>query len=220
MYFFGFYGLYSSKEVKKMNVPNKWSSSRNVQAFNHNSRLFFNNVIIKNFLQSDHHRYLFDKVAREPSKANRDALNHCFKDFYTQIRFISYVSKVIHWKTIQFARDRTLEKTHFKLLLDTPINNDDNSITWKDQLRDESVASIEQQVINASHHFDDQILNPMLFHAWQQLTLRQQMILEYLYIAKMKDKEIANLFGISQQAVSKSKIRALAKLKSYCQEVS
>jgi len=64
-----------------------------------------------------------------------------------------------------------------------------------------------------THELEQHIQHPMLFKAIQSLNQRQQQILYLAYVLNISDTEISKKLNVTQQAVSKSKNNALAKVR-------
>lgn len=66
---------------------------------------------------------------------------------------------------------------------------------------------------NFFEELENQISDPSLYAAFINLTEREREILNFSIVQNMKDKEIANKLGVSQQSISKTKKVALKKLR-------
>ncbi|WP_411844579.1 sigma-70 family RNA polymerase sigma factor [Schinkia azotoformans] len=91
------------------------------------------------------------------------------------------------------------------------IDNEEN-ITLIDNI---AVLEAYDYLIN-SKHIEDYIENVELIKKLRSLSQHQKNILSMSYIDDLKDKEIAKMLCISQQAVSKTRNKALKKLRRSC----
>lgn len=65
---------------------------------------------------------------------------------------------------------------------------------------------------------EEQITHPRLSEALKQMTTNQLRVLELSYIYGLKDTEIAKLFGVSQQVISKTHKKSLKRIRNYFKE--
>ncbi|MFE0556580.1 sigma factor-like helix-turn-helix DNA-binding protein [Paenibacillus sp. NPDC058910] len=59
----------------------------------------------------------------------------------------------------------------------------------------------------------DHITDHLLHQAYESLLAQQQMILSFAYVQKLNVMEIARILGVSQQNISKHRLKVLAKLR-------
>jgi RNA polymerase sigma factor (sigma-70 family) len=115
----------------------------------------------------------------------------------------------------RYGRDFRIKNQHsrarYLLVLDQPIqkNGQPSTITYKDQLAEHNDNSTfeEESLLG-------QVENVQLKDALKQLTNKQLGVLDSYYVHYMKQEEIANNLGVSQQAVSKIMKTSLDKLRS------
>ncbi|MGC6585043.1 sigma-70 family RNA polymerase sigma factor [Paenibacillus sp. Dod16] len=115
-------------------------------------------------------------------------------------RFITYMANLIYYNSINYDKKRRMKENRFPLMLDNNENQDSALFTVYDS---ESVPP------NLKDHITDYLLH----QAYESLPAQQQMILSYAYVQKLTDKEIARRLGVSQQNISKHRLKALAKLR-------
>lgn len=65
---------------------------------------------------------------------------------------------------------------------------------------------------------EDYVDNPKLYAAVQHLTDREKEVLKMVFVFDLKVTEIAKIMNVSHQAVSKTKLKALHKLRKYLQD--
>lgn len=166
--------------------------------------------IITSFLKDKEHYRLFKLVIDSPTPENKKSLDDSFKNFYSNVRLTSYLSKTIYFNAINFDKTERSFKDKNILILEKPIK-DGESDTLVDIL-DSSSENIETY---KSDKIEDHIANSKLYEAIQKLTNNQRQILSLAYVSCLNDTEIAKMLNKSQQAVSKSHKKALDKLKKY-----
>ncbi|MGG3510266.1 sigma-70 family RNA polymerase sigma factor [Paenibacillus lautus] len=115
-------------------------------------------------------------------------------------RFITYIANLIYYNSINYDKKRRMKDNRFPLMLDNNENQESALFTVYDS---ESVPP------NLKDHITDHLLH----QAYESLPAQQQMILSYAYVQKLTDKEIARILGVSQQNISKHRLKALAKLR-------
>lgn len=157
------------------------------------SSIFQNDHVIKSFLEIPENKMVFNQVIElnENSKAIEE-LNRRFKEFFLEIKLRKYISTIIHNTVVELDM-RTKKKEQMLVLYDEKIQ-------YKESYVDiESLVSI----------FEDERIKAVL----KSLTEREKTIITLLYVKDQKEVEIAKHLNISQQAVSKTKHRAIRKIR-------
>jgi RNA polymerase sigma factor (sigma-70 family) len=162
---------------------------------------------VHGFLKEEEYRRLWDRVQTNPNPGEIHQLERLFADYVTGLRWRSYCARRLRRRARDFlAQER--RRFHRQLLLwDHPLGEDGN--TWGDGYPDRS--------LTVEEHLQDGWEHPGLAEGWVQLTPRQQRILHHYYQKGDTDGIIARKYGISQQAVNRSRIRALRKLRQCAQ---
>lgn len=168
--------------------------------------------IIQAFLKKERNRKLYLQVLHDPNPKNTRALDKAFQSFYFQIRFISYVSKNIYFHSINFDKRRKKQNI-VQLTLDQSLTEGED-MTFKDFIIAESTDPF-LQYLEKVNQIEEHIENIHLYHALKKLTNNQKNILYLSYGQNLSDTEIAKRLNKSQQAVSKSRKRAVEKLRMY-----
>jgi RNA polymerase sigma factor (sigma-70 family) len=172
------------------------------------------NRLFNAFIRSEKGEQLLKMYLSQPSNENLERLDEAFKIYYLKIKTFSYFSKTISFEAKHFDKKRRKIADRFLVILDSPIDEEEN-ITMKDMIADYS-----QYVSNISlENWEDNITNEVIRNSIKVLTKRQKEVIKYSFFQNMRDKEIADKLGISQQAVSKTKKLALNKLRrQWCNE--
>lgn len=179
--------------------------------FIRDNKIFLDNPIIKNFLSIKENYYLLKQCICDPTPQNQDLLDQNFRDFFFHTRFTSYVSTTLHFHGINLDKRYRETRNRYPLLLDQPVN-DDTSISFKDLAEQHESFEIE------SDDLLDYILDFNLFKALQEITSNQRRILSLVYIKGYTDTEVGLIMNKSQQAISKSRKKALNRLRKYLEE--
>lgn len=176
----------------------------------------FKNPLLKAFLKELDHLELYTQYCKSPNEWLKKLIDERFIQFYIRIRAIAYFSKIIYFTARHFDKERRKYEKRYALTLDSS-NSDGNgnrgegSNTLKEMIVDES-ASI-RFTENLTRELDQYIQHPILYKAIQSLNKRQQQILYLAYVLNISDTEISKKLNVTQQAVSKSKNNALAKVR-------
>lgn len=83
------------------------------------------------------------------------------------------------------------------------------AVNRQDQLMREAIAHTSE------FPWIEEVLNPALYEALQSLPDEQKKLLTYLYVDELNQEQLAAIYGISQQAISRRIIRAHKKIKTY-----
>lgn len=182
----------------------------------------FNEPIIQNFLKEEDNLLLFNKALTNPTNENIDELNEAFSDHFKRVKIINYISKLIHFYSIDFDKKTNLNKKRYVLNLDAaPKGSDNSSFT-----RDIVISSKEDLTFNylyyTSDNLKDFINDERIFKAFDVLTTKQIQILNLIYVKNLSNKRIAGLLKLSEQSVSYNHKAALKKIRkeiNYKEEV-
>ncbi len=164
----------------------------------------FKNQIVNEFLRSPNSKKLFDEYQKNKAEDIKLLLDEQFKKFYQRFRLLSYLIKVLHYESKHFDKKIRLHNSRNQLSLSTNI--DLFATTHKSE-------DVFSEKVNYSNNIEDHITSENLLKSVSKLTDRQKQILSLAYIEQMTDTEIARRQGITQQAVSKAKNKAINKIK-------
>jgi RNA polymerase sigma factor (sigma-70 family) len=165
------------------------------------------NKAVESFMTRPEHQELLKEFLTSPSASSEDCLNEAFKAHYFGIRFTSYVSSSLYFHSVNFDKKIRLHRGRQLLTLDQPLGGDEDG-TFKDMIPGHG-----DPILLPEQSLEESITDDSLLHAYRKLTDRQKEILDLAYARELSDTEIADILKVSQQAVSKSHKKALAKLK-------
>lgn len=145
-------------------------------------------------------------------KSNPDTLKALQKNFNDEIfraRFYSYAYKSIKLRALDYKKKQSLilKRENLSLNICSPNFSEENVYYIADP------EDFEQKIVSNSKSLEDLLENPDLKEAFISLTKHQQLILEKYILEDKNEKTIAKELNISVQAVNKSKLRSLEKLK-------
>ncbi|KZE49334.1 sigma-70 family RNA polymerase sigma factor [Brevibacillus parabrevis] len=161
-----------------------------------------NQKFLDAFLAQEENQQLCQRVIASPDDTQkRNELNSRIQEFYAELQLIKYISSLIRFTAIElavrtqkigkvFQPTDEIERVLDSLVSDTGRSEWENKAKWEDVIADKRVLD-----------------------AVQTLTEKEREILALLYLRNLKEVETATLLGTSQQAVSKTKKRALLKLR-------
>lgn len=169
-----------------------------------------NQPIIQNFLKIEENNILFKKVLEEPNdEESKNALDIAFQKYYKTVRILGYISKLIHFYSIDF--DKKLNNYKNK------IHSDLNSEKDNQQSLDNYFPSTKDLTFSDFLKYEsllEQIENESLYKNIVSLKPTQQRILELIYRCGLNNKEVAKVLRKSEQTVSYNHRTALKKLKN------
>ncbi|MBM7109712.1 RNA polymerase sigma factor SigO [Brevibacillus laterosporus] len=158
------------------------------------------NKIIANFLSREENKSLYDKVISNPLDTGAsEKLNESFIEYFGEIRLVKYFASLIEFSSINYSKkNREAEEKLVPIIFENDaketISNEDDYFTENNDLL---------EVIG----------NERLYIALTTLTDKEKLILKYLVIDGYDVSFISKKTHTTKQSVSKTKIRALNKLK-------
>ncbi|MGG3872619.1 sigma-70 family RNA polymerase sigma factor [Brevibacillus laterosporus] len=158
------------------------------------------NKIIANFLSREENKSLYDKVISNPLDTGAsEKLNESFIEYFGEIRLVKYFASLIEFSSINYSKkNREAEEKLVPIIFENdakePNSNEDDYFTENNDLL---------EVIG----------NESLYIALTTLTDKEKLILKYLVIDGYEVSYISKKTNTTKQSVSKTKIRALNKLK-------
>lgn len=177
-----------------------------------------NNKVIIGFFQNPGYLKVFIRHLMKPDDLTRSELKITFQKYFFTIRFTKYLSSLIKFACIDFHRARLKHKDRHLLVFDTPFDEDGDLSLGEYILNNKPPSTSSTSLYNVET-FVSSIENNLLFQAFASLTPRQQEVLTLFYAARFLDSEIAKSFHVSQQAITKSRILAIQKMRSYFQKM-
>lgn len=182
------------------------------KAFQQNHPKFFQQPIIRSFLQDETHFELVKQTVCSPTPKNVQRVDEAFQSYYGEVKALTYLSNLIYFNAINF--DKNMQKHHDRevLTLDQPLIEENEEITHKDMLYHSAPNADDMTTCET---IADYIEDLQLYQAIQTLTPKQKNILTHKYVDGLRNKEMADLFNDSPQNVSKLHHKALQKLENH-----
>ncbi|EDL63464.1 sigma-70 family RNA polymerase sigma factor [Bacillus sp. SG-1] len=166
------------------------------------------NQAVESFLSRKENREILEEFLSDPSDSAEDCLNEAFKAHFFGIRFTSYVSSSLYFHSVNFDKKTRMDRDRQLLTLDKPLGDEEEG-TYKELIADTAAPDSYTE-----KSLEESISDARLMEAFQRLTHRQKFILNLAYVEERSDTEIADVLGVSQQAVSKTHKKVLKKLKN------
>lgn len=180
------------------------------------------NPIIRKFLEDPEHLRLLCMYLFQSEPVHRQNLEEAFRRFYFEIRFVRYLTLMMRYRALDFHRGRTRWSSRMLLIYDRRAA-DLNSESWGEYLASKYAVQDElpdPKTCTSPADFIQSLNNESLLSAFGRLTERQQLVTTLSFSVQLSDGEISRILGISQQAVNKTKIRSIYKMRSEIQSGS
>lgn len=209
--------IYNEYMSAKKRIKNKQTFSLKTFPFLMQKKEFYlqqnkylaQNYIFSRFIEKDLHINIFT-LSLFGEKDCKDYLNQLFREFYFELRFTSYINKTLYFTAINFDKKNRSHHKREALILDQPINNQNENSTYIEQV----ASTLTNDYETNYSPFENQIVNENLYNAFKKLTKKQQEILYYAYVEELVDREITEILNVSRQAISKTRKKALISLKN------
>lgn len=184
---------------KSLFVPEKTIGGMIVEIDLLRDNILKENKVFRSFLNDPENKRIYEKVIESNREDLLIDLNRRFKEFFLEVRLIKYISTIIHNSVIELDI-QARKKAQFLDPYDSALHD---KLSTQEALGDKKVL------------FDDEVISK----AFQSLTNNEKKVITLTYLKELKESEIAKQLNITQQAVSKTKCRALKKLRETIQKV-
>lgn len=158
------------------------------------------NKIIVNFLSREENKSLYDKVISNPLDTGAsEKLNESFREYFGEIRLVKYFASLIEFSSINYSKkNREAEEKLVPIIFENDAKETNSN---------------EDDYFTENNDLLEVIGNESLYIALTTLTDKEKLILKYLVIDGYDVSYISKKTHTTKQSVSKTKIRALNKLK-------
>ncbi|AMO85147.1 RNA polymerase sigma factor sigO [Solibacillus isronensis B3W22] len=157
-----------------------------------------NSNVFKRFLEIEKYNKLYNAYLQEPTNTNADSLNEQFKYFERQIIRIAYIKKAIIYESRKFDSKLREHNRKHELNLDAPINE---GLAMVDTVQDEKSFIQFENIFE--NDLESLLSDELLITLLKRLNAKQKQVLYYRYVNELTEKEIAKIYNVSQQAISK-----------------
>lgn len=166
-----------------------------------------NSPIFQSFIETRENEVLYLTYINDSSLTNKENLEIAFVTHAKQVFAISYLKKLIYFESRRFDKKR--REFEAKQLAILNANKEENT-QLIDLIEDEHADKPFQTKLETS--IEEVLSDNVLIDAVRTLTKRQKDILFYHYVLNWNDTMIAKEFNVSQQAITKTRKKALQKL--------
>ena len=160
-----------------------------------------NQPIIKNFLKDKANYELLKKAINNKDNDSKKELNKRFQKYYKNIKAIHYISKLIHFYSIDY--DKRINNYKSRNIIASM--KDYNYVAQNSYMEEKKLNTGENLTLKDFEHKQsllNQIEDKDLYERLKELTELQIDILELFYVYNLTNKEISKLLGKSAQTIS------------------
>lgn len=138
--------------------------------------------------------------------------NRRFSDHLFKVCMLSYINKSITYKSLDIKNKRRKLNQREKLILNT--TSDEFAEEVINTIPDSNSESpYERYIYNNVINFQEIFINKKILRAINSLTYRQKEVLYMFYVIEKSDKDIAAELSVSTQAINKTRLTALRKIR-------
>ncbi|MCY9517854.1 sigma-70 family RNA polymerase sigma factor [Paenibacillus apiarius] len=182
------------------------------QDYCNTNKSVFSNRVVKDFFRKDDHILLL-LFALDGDHASQSKLNEKFRKHFFRIRFITFIVSTIKYCTLDQLRLYQKNDMRYQLIFDRPASEEGDATPLGELLLGSQCANPSEPPTSDPAEFQSSLINECLANAFSKLSPKQQVITTLGYSMCYKDNEIAQILGVSQQAVCKTRNLALQKLR-------
>ncbi|QTN01129.1 sigma-70 family RNA polymerase sigma factor [Sediminibacillus dalangtanensis] len=185
-----------------------------IKKFMEENQEFVNQPIVQSFLAEKKNKNLLVEALSKKSEESYYELDQAFRIFYQKARLMKYLSSLVYYNSINFDKKIRKQKERQLPILNQPVKGD--SENSNDELIDilaGDLTNLEEKVLENSNNLEDHIQNEDLYHAILSLSANQKEVLEYVYLHRLKNKEIALIKRTTPQNISQIHNQAIQKIK-------
>lgn len=197
-------------------TPNLLSIYKGEEAFckfRQDHAALFENAVVRRFFEEPHHMRLLSDYLSLPSYENQMILEQTFQRYFFRVRFTSYMSSIIKYANMDYQRKYKKDEDRELLIFDKPIDEEEDVTLGEFLFTLTDGGQQNEEVHSNPNEFAQSLDNDELYLAFGLLTDRQKLVITLSYSSYALDKEIAATLSVSQQAITKTRILALTKLR-------
>jgi RNA polymerase sigma factor (sigma-70 family) len=172
--------------------------------FNSKYKEVLNEKLIRNFLKENNH--LLENYLKAPSKENQQELDNAFKIFYKRVRTIKYISKMIHFYSIDYDKRQRKIQSRYELTFDNPEDGERKVLKSSEE-------PVLKNEVTGTYELRDVIQDNKLYEKIINLSEKQYQVLNLIYYHGFSSTEVAEIMNTSIQSISYNHKKALDLLK-------
>lgn len=192
-----------------------------LKPFRDNLPKILENPIVKEFFSKEENMNLLNEVLKDLDTRKLEKLDSKFKEFYRLNRTIRYLTGLIKRYPIDYDKRVKIKNQRYQLVIDKPISKggDYSNITLKDLLTSNELSIYNYLVISEAKKQNFFVIeNSLLYRVIKELTPKQHKILYLYYEEGYNNKEIAKIFGQTEQNISYWHKKTLKQIKENMSE--
>lgn len=170
---------------------------------------FFEQPIIKLFLQQPANRASFLAALENPTTPYVSELNDKFEFFYYRTRIQKYLCSLIHFYSIDYDKRERKYRERYLSILDKPASEFENGTSLLDLLD----YDVDMDRYNYQLELSSILSDEDLIFAIRKLTRKQGVVLSLFFIKGYSNKEIAAYFQETPQNISSIRKQAIHKIR-------
>lgn len=193
------------------NAANFFSSSLNT--LQHQYPAFFDQPVMRQFLEDSEHRKLLLEAVEQPSENRLYDLNEKFRFFFYRARVYKYLCSLISIYSVDFDKRERRRKERYQAILDRPAGDSEGGACLGELVEGgEEIPFDSLFFTDLASLFSDE----RLCGAIRRLTPKQKMVLTMSYVNDMPNKDIAAYFNESPQNISHIRKQAVSRIRKLC----
>lgn len=165
------------------------------------------NPLIISFLKNENMKALYLDYLNNPDEFTKEIIEYHFSQYCRKIQILSYFSKTLHFDAQRFDMKIRDHSEKYPLIL-----NQDNG--FEDILVRETVEDdYDEYAVDNYENLSEIISNKQLYMIVDNLKPKNKELLYLLYVKGLEEKEVAQMLGLTIQAVNKRKNTILKQIK-------
>jgi len=177
-------------------------------------------ILIKFILSNDENKELFIRYKNYGDRKAMEQLRCRFDKHLMGIKLISYIKQMMTYSVIDYQNKKTNIETKEILNLNT---KDDNFHQEKiDLIEGDDGEHIDKIIVHSSDKvdFNSLCIDEKILKVIERLSDKQKEILYRTVVLNKSEKELERELNISQQAINKTKNKALEKIRYELRKIS
>lgn len=188
-----------------------------ISQYKANNKSLFSDRVISDFFQIEDHVLLLLKSIEGDNEA-RKSLDDKFRRHFFRIRFVKYLANTIKYCYIDQMRNNRKYVQRNQLIFDQPLSEENEGSNLGELLQIKYLGLTNELACTNPSQFQDTISNEHLAKAFSTLTDKQKYVITLVYAMDYQDNEVSKLCGVSPQAIRKTRVSALKKLRKAMSE--
>lgn len=169
------------------------------------------NPIITSFLENESMKELYSDYLNNPNEFTKEIIEYHFSQHFRKIQILSYFSKTLHFDAQRFDKKLRGQTEKYPLILNQENGLED--IILVEISEDDTFINYENLTVDSYENLTEIISSKKLYTIIDSLKPKNKELLYLLYVKGLEEKEVAQLLGLTIQAVNKRKNTILKQIK-------